>query len=94
MILSSEHIGMVDAALGTTIEVETVDGPVKMKVPAGTQSGSDFKLSGHGVPYLKGSGRGAHIITVLVDTPTKLSAKQKQLLQDLKNTDGRHGIFG
>lgn len=94
LILSSEHIDMVDAALGTTIDVETVDGPVRMKVPAGTQSGSDFKLSGHGVPHLKGSGRGAHIVTVLVDTPTKLSAKQKQLLQDLKNTDGRYGFFG
>ena len=102
LILSSEHISMVDAALGTAIEVETVDGPVKMKVPSGTQSGSDFKLSGHGVPYLKTSGRpfdkaqgrGAHIVTILVDTPNKLSAKQKQLLQDLRNTDGRHGIFG
>src|SRR3990167_9138068 len=55
LILSNEHIGMVQAALGTEIEVETVDGPVRMKIPAGTQSGSDFKLSGHGVPHLKGS---------------------------------------
>ena len=47
---------MADAALGTQIEVETVDGPVTMKVPAGTQSGADFKLSGHGVPHLKGGG--------------------------------------
>ena len=82
LILSEEHVSMVDAALGTEIEVATVDGPVRMKVPAGTQSGSDFKLSNHGVPHLKGSTRGAHIVTITVDTPTKLSRKQQQLLRD------------
>jgi molecular chaperone DnaJ len=93
LILSSQHIDMVDGALGTEISVETVDGPVKMKVPAGTQSGSDFKLSGHGVHHMKGSGRGAHIVTIIVDTPTKLSTKQKELLEELKNTEGKHGLF-
>lgn len=82
LILSDEHIGMVEAALGTEIEVETVDGPVRMKVPGGTQSGTDFKLSGHGVPHLRSKSRGAHIVTVLVDTPTKLSKHQRQLLED------------
>lgn len=81
LILSEEHVGMVEAALGTEIDVETVDGPVRMKVPAGTQSGSDFKLSNHGVPHLKGSSRGAHIVTIIVDTPTKLSRQQKDLLE-------------
>ena len=51
IILSEEHVDMVDAALGCEIEVETVDGKVTMKVPAGTQSGTPFKLSGHGVPF-------------------------------------------
>jgi molecular chaperone DnaJ len=83
LILSEEHIGMVEAALGTEIDVETVDGPVRMKVPAGTQSGSDFKLSNHGVPHLRGSSRGAHIVTITVDTPTKLSRRQRQLLEEL-----------
>jgi len=81
LILSEEHVGMVEAALGTEIDVDTVDGPVRMKVPAGTQSGSDFKLSGHGVPHLKGDSRGAHIVTLLVDTPTKLTKQQKELLE-------------
>jgi molecular chaperone DnaJ len=81
LILSEEHVGMVEAALGTEIDVETVDGPVRMKVPAGTQSGSDFKLSNHGVPHIKGSTRGAHIVTLIVDTPTKLSKEQKQILE-------------
>ena len=82
LILSEEHVGMVEAALGTEIDVDTVDGPVRMKVPAGTQSGSDFKLSDHGVPHLRGNSRGAHIVTILVDTPTKLSKQQKELLEN------------
>lgn len=85
LILSEAHVDMVGATLGTEIEVETVDGPVTMKVPAGTQSGSDFKLSNHGVPHLKGNSRGAHIVTLIVDTPTKLSLKQKQLLEEWEN---------
>jgi molecular chaperone DnaJ len=93
LILSEEHIGMVDAALGTEIEVATVDGPVRMKIPAGTQSGSDFKLSGHGVPHLRSSTRGAHIITVVVDTPTKLTKQQKELLEQFNTGPKKHGIF-
>lgn len=84
LILSEEHIDMVDATLGTTIEVDTVDGPVKMKVPAGTQSGTDFKLSAHGVPKLRSESRGAHIVTIIVDTPTKLSKQQVELLEEFK----------
>ena len=72
---------MVQAALGTEIDVETVDGVVRMKVPAGTQSGTDFKLTAHGVPHLRGSARGAHIVRIVVDTPTKLTKKQKDLLE-------------
>ncbi len=84
IILSEEHVSMVDAALGTEIDVETVDGPVRMKVPSGTQSGSDFKLSAHGVPHIKGSNRGPHIVTLIVDTPTKLTKHQIELLEQFK----------
>lgn len=89
LILSEERIHMVDAALGTDIKVETVDGPVTMKVPAGTQSGTDFKLSGHGVPHLKGDNRGAHIVTILVETPSKLTKEQKDLLESFKKAGGK-----
>lgn len=92
LILSQEHISMVDAALGTEIDVETVDGAVRMKVPTGTQSGSDFKLSNHGVPHIRGNSRGAHIVTVMVDTPTKLSKKQADLLKQF-DTDSSKGFF-
>lgn len=93
LILSEEHIDMVEAALGAEITVETVDGPIGMKVPAGTQSGSDFKLSGHGVPHLKTGNRGAHIVTIVVDTPTKLSKEQKELLEQFKQPGKKRGLF-
>lgn len=89
LILSEEHISMVDAALGTEIAIETVDGDITMKIPAGTQSGTDFKLSGHGVPHLRRDTRGAHIVSIIVDTPTKLSKKQKELLEQLRSTKKR-----
>ena len=93
LILSEEHINMVDASLGTEIDVETVDGMVRMKVPGGTQSGTDFKLSGHGVPHLRSDKRGAHIVSIIVDTPTKLTKKQRELLEELKKSS-KKGIFG
>lgn len=86
LILSDEHVSMVDAALGTEIEVDTVDGAVTMKVPAGTQSGTDFKLSNHGVPHVRGTGRGAHIVRIIVDTPTKLNKKQREILESFSST--------
>ena len=89
LILSTEHVGMVDASLGTEINVNTVDGKVRMKVPAGTQSGTDFKLSGHGVPHLRASTRGSHIVTVVVDTPTKLSKDQQELLQQFQESGSK-----
>jgi molecular chaperone DnaJ len=81
IVLSDAHIGMVDAALGVEIDVETVDGVVRMKIPAGTQSGTDFKLSNHGVPHMNSDKRGPHIVNIIVDTPTKLSKKQREILE-------------
>ena len=92
LVLSDEHISMVDAALGCEIDVQTVDSVMTMKVPAGTQSGTDFKLSGHGVPHLRSDRRGAHIVSVVVDTPTKLSRKQKELLANFKNSKTIFGL--
>ena len=92
LILSEETISMVDAALGCELDVETIDGELTMKIPAGTQSGTDFKLSGHGVPHLRGNGRGAQIITIKVETPTNLSRKQKDLLGQFDSAKKR-GIF-
>ena len=93
LILSEEKISMVDAALGCEVEVETVDGPVTMKVPAGTQSGTPFKLSGHGVPFRTDGDRGPHIVTIIVETPRNLSKKQREILEEFKKAKKR-GIFG
>ena len=93
IILSEETIDMVDAALGCEIEVETVDGKITMKVPAGTQSGTPFKLSGHGVPIRADGDRGPHIVTVVVETPKNLSKKQKELLEEFKKNKKR-GFWG
>ena len=93
IILSSEHISMVDAALGCEIEVETIDGPITMKVPAGTQSGTPFKLSGHGVPFRTDGDRGPHIVEIIVDIPTKLSKKQKEILEEFRGSSKKRGLF-
>jgi len=89
LILSEEHVSMVDAALGAEIDVQTVDGPVRMRVPAGTQSGTDFKLSGHGIPHMRGVTRGSHIVTLVVDTPTKLTKQQRELLESFNEESSK-----
>jgi len=93
LILSEIKVSMVEAALGTEIDVTTVDGPIRMKIPAGTQSGTDFKLSGHGVPHMKGHGRGAHIVSIIVETPTKLSKRQQEILKEFQGTAHKRGFF-
>ena len=93
LILSEEHVGMVEAALGTEMSVDTVDGSVRMKIPPGTQSGSDFKLSNYGVPHLRGNTRGAHIVTIIVDTPIKLTKSQRELLEQFEVEKPKRKLF-
>lgn len=75
-------ITFVQAALGAEIDVPTLDGKVKMKVPEGTQTATVFRLRGHGIPYRRGNGRGDQHVRVVVATPTKLTDKQKELLRE------------
>jgi len=84
---------MVEAVLGTEVDVETVDGEVTMKVPAGTQPGTNFKLSGHGAPRLGTDERGPHIVTVNVEIPKNLSRRQKELIEEFDKAKKRT-IFG
>jgi molecular chaperone DnaJ len=81
-IISEAKISFPEAALGTTKEIETVEGMVTLKIPAGTQSGKVFKLSERGIKDVHSSQKGDHLVTVFVETPTKLSRKQKQLLEE------------
>lgn len=81
-------ITFVQAALGDEIEVPTVDGRVKLKIPAGTQTETFFRLRGKGVPYLRGSGRGDQHVKVRVVTPKHLSERQKELLREFAGISG------
>ncbi len=81
-IKSRAEISFSQAALGDKIEIITVDGPVELKIPEGTQSGKIFILRDKGVPHLNGRGRGDHLVEVIVKTPISLSRKQKELLRE------------
>lgn len=81
-------ISFSQAALGDEIEVPTLEGKVKLKVPAGTQTGTLFRLRGHGVPYLNRSGRGDQHVKVLVVTPKNLNERQKELLREFAAAGG------
>lgn len=87
-IYSEVPISFYQAALGTKVLADTVDGKVELKIPAGTQSGKVFRLKSKGAHILHGSGRGDHFVTVRVVTPTKLSKKEKDALKKLANEHG------
>jgi molecular chaperone DnaJ len=76
------------ASLGDEIEVPTIHGKVKLKIPAGTQSGAQFRLKDKGVKNVHGYGMGHQYVIVKVVTPTKLTEKQKQLLRDFAEVSG------
>jgi molecular chaperone DnaJ len=79
-------ISFPQAALGTEIDLETLDGMESIKVPEGTQSGREIKLRGKGVPHLNSHGKGDLIVEVRVHTPSKLSKQQKELMKQLAET--------
>ncbi len=84
------HISMGKAALGTEITVATVDGDVKYTIPAGTQSGTLFRLKGKGVPRVNSSGRGDQYVKVIVDIPKNLNDKQKDALKAFMEACGEN----
>lgn len=82
-ILCDIPISYAQAALGDHIEVPTISGMGKLRIPAGTQSGQAFRMKNQGVPNVKGYGRGDEIVRVHIDTPKKLSKEEKALLEQL-----------
>lgn len=82
------HISMAKATLGTEIKVNTIDGEVSYKVPAGTQSGTLFRLKGKGVQRVNSQGRGDQYVKVIVDIPKNLNEKQKEALAKFMETMG------
>lgn len=85
-------INFAQAALGTEVEVPTLNGQAKLKIPAGAQTGQIFRLKGQGVPHLRGGGRGDHLITLFVATPDSLTKKQRQLLEELGESLGQKNM--
>ncbi len=97
-ILLEQEISFAKAALGSEIEVPTLDGKVKLTIPEGTQTGTMFRLKGKGVPYLRSTGRGDQFVTVRVVVPKGLNSNQKEALkafaESLGETVETKGIFG
>jgi len=87
----SEHtIGFPQAALGAVLEIATLDGPIKMRIPEGTQPGQVFRIRGRGIPQASGktSPRGDHMVTIQIAVPTALTARQRTLIEELAQSTG------
>ena len=81
-------VSFVIAALGGEINVPTLEGKASIKVPAGTQNGTVFKLRGKGMPHLRGSGQGQLLVRAVVEVPTKLTAGQRRKLEEFAESCG------
>jgi len=79
-------ISFLEASFGGDVEVPTLHGNIKMKIPPGTQSGKRFRIKHKGVPHVEGHGFGDHFVYVTVETPSKLSAKQKKILEEFNKS--------
>jgi len=81
-------ISIADAALGTSIEIPTIDGgKAKIKIPSGTQTGKQFRLKGKGMPYMRGSGTGDLYVQVNTEVPISLNREQKELLEKFRQIE-------
>jgi len=87
-ILLDLNINIAQAALGADVEIPTVDGPEKLRIPAGIQPGKVLRVRGKGVPRLRGSGRGDQLVIVNVEIPKTLNAEQRQLIEQLARSLG------
>ena len=81
-------VSIADAALGTTLEIPTINGSkAKIKIPAGTQSGKQFRLKGKGMPYMRGSGEGDLYVQINTEVPVSLNSEQKELLEKFRKIE-------
>lgn len=81
-----EHeITYAQAALGAIVPVPTIDGPLKIRIQPGTQPGTLIRLHGKGVPHVRGAGRGDQYVKIQLHVPTRLSRRQKELLEELEH---------
>ncbi|MHC4285637.1 MAG: molecular chaperone DnaJ [Planctomycetota bacterium] len=82
-------ISFTQAALGTTIDVPSLDGPRGLKISSGTQYGSVFRIKGQGLPDIRTGRTGDELVQIIIETPTKLNAKQKELLREFAKTENK-----
>ena len=87
-IFYETQISFPRAVLGTEIDVPNINGKARLKIPAGTQSGTVFRLKNKGMPKLRGFGRGDELVKVIVNIPTRLTDKQKKLLREFAKESG------
>lgn len=92
-VISEEEITFPQAVLGSEISVETVQGPVKIKIPSGTQPESLIRLRGKGIQRLRGSGMGDHYVKIKVVIPKTVSKKQKELLEQFDTESSKKKWF-
>ncbi|MCB2058173.1 MAG: molecular chaperone DnaJ, partial [Novosphingobium sp.] len=87
-LITRVPIAFTTAALGGTLEIPGLDGEkIGIDIPAGIQSGKQLRKRGAGMPVLQGRGRGDLVVEIMVETPTKLTARQKELLRELQETE-------
>jgi molecular chaperone DnaJ len=87
-IILNLTINIAQATLGAEVQIPTVDGPATLKIPAGTQPGKVLRLRGKGVPHLRSNGRGDQLVLLNVEIPTRLSAEQRLLIEQLAKSLG------
>ena len=87
-LYSQVNVSYLQAILGAEVEFKTIDGKETVRVPAGTQPGAQIRVSGAGVPMLRGKGRGDLILSVAVEMPTKLSKEEEKLLREVAEVKG------
>ncbi|HYA08103.1 MAG TPA: DnaJ C-terminal domain-containing protein, partial [Gaiellaceae bacterium] len=76
------------AALGGSVEVPTPEGPVSLKIPAGSQDGKLLRIKGRGAPRLQGSGKGDVLARIRIEVPKRVNKKERELLEELKKVTG------
>ena len=91
-ILLDLSINLSQAALGSEIEVPTLEGDEKLRIPAGTQPGRIFRMRGKGVPHLQRNGRGDQLVVISIDIPKSLTSEQRELFEQLSETLGSEVI--
>lgn len=92
-ILTELGISLSQAVIGATVDVQTVHGDVKLKIPAGTQPDTLIRVKGKGVPKVRGGGNGDHFVRVKIKIPSKISSRQKELLEEFEEEGSKHHWF-